>query len=444
MPSYIELDKQSSFPNSSNTGKVIFGINSSGEVVLTNSDGTTNNFGSGSSSSTNLSINTFTMGDKVSFTKTDYGSEVDIIISGELEITRRTSSGIYNSAYEVEFDAERSPSRTIWNSYFTDSLSYGWGNIGNVENRGYDTWMIAVDNNFDRNVLNYDYIMYFNNGHGTTAYYLIRFTQWTPGTAGGGFSYDRYELFPTTNFVRDNYSADTVDVVTSGSTVLKRDNNGGGLYNEILESYYNQDSYQSPLGTRWNSIYTDSVRYGFNDFNNVRTRTYGSFREACNNQVGNLVTSTDLIMHDLASDNYYKMIFSNWQSSGNGGGVTYDRILIPENQVITFSDGTVKRTAGEPTYVGLDATNDLYIPEPGIYYFNTLSLNYGTLYFPNPKNLNGQKITLVFGFLGEGGGMVLRGDFIPVDMLGNRAQDPGSGMYEYTSLNGLWVNTIIY
>jgi hypothetical protein len=46
MPSYIELDKQGSFPPSSNVGKVILGVNSSGNVTLTNESGTTTPVGS--------------------------------------------------------------------------------------------------------------------------------------------------------------------------------------------------------------------------------------------------------------------------------------------------------------------------------------------------------------------------------------------------------------
>ena len=41
MASYIELDKQGSFPPASDAGKVIFGINSSGNITLTNSSGVT-------------------------------------------------------------------------------------------------------------------------------------------------------------------------------------------------------------------------------------------------------------------------------------------------------------------------------------------------------------------------------------------------------------------
>jgi len=48
MPSYIELDKQPSLPASSNDGKMIFGVNTSNEPILTDSSGNTFNFGTGS------------------------------------------------------------------------------------------------------------------------------------------------------------------------------------------------------------------------------------------------------------------------------------------------------------------------------------------------------------------------------------------------------------
>ena len=43
MPSYIELDKQGSFPAASNVGKTILGINSNGTLQLTNSNGASTN-----------------------------------------------------------------------------------------------------------------------------------------------------------------------------------------------------------------------------------------------------------------------------------------------------------------------------------------------------------------------------------------------------------------
>ena len=41
MPSYIELDKNGSFPSSSNVGRVVLGVNTSGEIVTTDNNGLT-------------------------------------------------------------------------------------------------------------------------------------------------------------------------------------------------------------------------------------------------------------------------------------------------------------------------------------------------------------------------------------------------------------------
>jgi uncharacterized delta-60 repeat protein len=49
MPSYIELDKQSSFAASSNVGKVVLGISTNEDVTITNSDGVTTIVGAGGS-----------------------------------------------------------------------------------------------------------------------------------------------------------------------------------------------------------------------------------------------------------------------------------------------------------------------------------------------------------------------------------------------------------
>jgi hypothetical protein len=55
MPSYIELDKQASFPPSSNIGKLIFGVNTSGDATLTNVNGVTSVIGGGGGNTCNQS-----------------------------------------------------------------------------------------------------------------------------------------------------------------------------------------------------------------------------------------------------------------------------------------------------------------------------------------------------------------------------------------------------
>ena len=67
----------------------------------------------------------------VYFTKTNYGSEVDIIIPNFIEITRGINQGIYNAATEEGWNQNVSPEGTQWNSIYTQSYngSYSENNI---------------------------------------------------------------------------------------------------------------------------------------------------------------------------------------------------------------------------------------------------------------------------------------------------------------------------
>lgn len=131
------------------------------------------------------------IGDPIGFTKTDHGSEVDIIIPGILEITRGESGGIYNSAQEESFDNGSSPLGTEWNSIFTDSVNYGFDDLSNVSERIYDTWNNALGGDPDSNILGTFFIMRESISN---KYWLLYFNTWTIGSGGGGFSYARQEM----------------------------------------------------------------------------------------------------------------------------------------------------------------------------------------------------------------------------------------------------------
>ena len=187
MPSYIELDKQPLLPSPSNQGKIILGIDSSGQMVVKDNGGSVN-IVTGVSTISNLSLNTASIGPKVSFTKTALGSEVDVIIPGYLEITRSNakSGGIYNSASEDGY-SDISPKNTGWNSIYTDSVNYGWSNIGNSSQdiRNYDVLNIALHQEYNTKILSTDLIMYFDavsaGYSGGDKYYLVKFTKWGDG-----------------------------------------------------------------------------------------------------------------------------------------------------------------------------------------------------------------------------------------------------------------------
>jgi hypothetical protein len=81
MPSYIEIDKQASFPSASNAGKVIFGVNTSGNVVTVNENGTISDY-----STSNISIISNTISSSVLSIDLDSSTLHKITLAGDGEI----------------------------------------------------------------------------------------------------------------------------------------------------------------------------------------------------------------------------------------------------------------------------------------------------------------------------------------------------------------------
>jgi hypothetical protein len=417
MPSYIELDQNAAFPNASGPGKVVFGINALGAAVVVDDNGNTlmlsqsaatgsgifsGSFSGDGSGLTNvpgtgggsadgniiLSFVSSSIGPKVTFTKTNYGTERDYLTSGSMEITRGNNKGIFNIAKEPNYNDSTytAPSGSEWNSKWTDPTNYGWDNLGNLSSRTYDTWRSAVDGNAARSI-GEELVM-----HDTIndKYYLIKFTQWTPGGNGGGFAYERYKIFQSSSFTRPSNSPTTVDTIASGSLVIKRDNTNDGIYNSILETQWDDNANMSPLGTKWNSIDTDSVRYGWDNLSNIRSRKYDRWDVAFQNTIGR-----ELVMHDTTNDTFYKVKFNSYNSEDGNGAFSYTRELIPENEVIVFPDKSVQRTAGLPVYPSITiATNGTHsLAEPGVHQITTSFT--GSLLFPDPNTLQGQTMVIV-------------------------------------------------
>jgi hypothetical protein len=82
---------------------------------------TNNNNGGGFAYTRQLIESGTYSGSVIAFTHSNYGSEVDIIVPGVLEITRGENGPIYNSAVEIESNG-RNPQGTLWNSTYI--LSY--------------------------------------------------------------------------------------------------------------------------------------------------------------------------------------------------------------------------------------------------------------------------------------------------------------------------------
>jgi hypothetical protein len=120
-------------------------------------------------------------GPLITFTRTDYGDEIDEISEG-LHITKDDQGWLYN-ALEDEAHDDNTPTGSLWNND-------GWDDFGNVESRTYATLESIWGGNFS-NIPGAKMIMLDTT---TGKYWAIEFLSWTNNNQGGGASYTRQEL----------------------------------------------------------------------------------------------------------------------------------------------------------------------------------------------------------------------------------------------------------
>jgi hypothetical protein len=128
-------------------------------------------------------------GPEVTFTKTDGGSEVDILIPDDgngagVGITRSNNQGIYNPYREGSWNSSVSPGGILWNID-------GWADLTTVESRTYAPLYETFAGGLGNKIVGTECVMYLpDNGK----YYTVKFTSWTQNSNGGGFAYIRREL----------------------------------------------------------------------------------------------------------------------------------------------------------------------------------------------------------------------------------------------------------
>jgi hypothetical protein len=120
-------------------------------------------------------------GSLITFTRTDYGDEIDEISEG-LHITKDDQGWLYNALEDEEHDDD-TPTGSLWNND-------GWDDFGNVESRTYTSLESIWGGNF-ANIPGAKMIMLDTT---TDKYWAIEFLSWTNNQNGGGASYTRQEL----------------------------------------------------------------------------------------------------------------------------------------------------------------------------------------------------------------------------------------------------------
>ena len=178
MASYIELDKQASFPASSNIGKVIFGVDSNGNVITTNNNGITKNvtnplpYSEYTSKISRIGVNS---------PKTSY------LLNNTLDINpiwTRVSSGNFRFKFDNEIDIDKTISNVPLIS--GTPFSYGITNELNPSNNfklGFNDVVNSIATQSDGKILVGGRFTSYN---GTTSNYIIRLN--TDGSIDDTFS----------------------------------------------------------------------------------------------------------------------------------------------------------------------------------------------------------------------------------------------------------------
>ena len=166
--------------------------------------------------------------------------------------------GNYFESNRVGNNFERNRIGDAFASNQIDNGLFDWAELNNLVDREYDTFSNALDNRIGEYVVGENLIL---KDTVNDEYYKVKFTQWTQNSNGGGFSYERTKVNPTTgatagdtvSFTKPNGATSSelsVDVIVPGVLEITRGNNRY-IYNSATES--NADSSSAPTGTLWNS-----------------------------------------------------------------------------------------------------------------------------------------------------------------------------------------------
>jgi hypothetical protein len=204
---------------------------------------------------------------------------------------------------------------------------FGWDNLSNVADRNYSDWQNSLDNQIGNNIIDRELVMRIIS---TGQYFKIKFTQWTQGGSGGGFSYERTEIDSSGNPIGSMVTftktdgGDEVDIIVEDVVEITRGSQNG-IYNVVTEGGYVRNV--SPNDTEWNSNFTarnnsfqfndNFIRNGFESNNINGTFSY--------NMIGNMFYD-NTIADDFGfgGGNHRGNVIGNNFNNNNIGEYFYD------------------------------------------------------------------------------------------------------------------------
>jgi hypothetical protein len=247
------------------------------------------------------------------FMKTNYGSEVDVISPGVLEITRGNSGAIYNAAEEGGWNGSN-PYGTAWNSIYTQSNN-GSNSYGNV---------IAHD--FKGNLL-------FN-----------------------GLSSNKIDGFCMSNQFFGQVYSNTMGTFTTGNDFL----------GDVIENSWGDNfSGNGPIDNNFNF---NRIGYGFYE-NTIGKNfggpiSFGDLPETRGNKIGdnfshNMVKD-DFVNNTVANNFVENVIGSGFQENVISTTINYTDLLHNYGNITSFTYTATGSGATGHNYVGLTASTNGY------------------------------------------------------------------------------------
>ena len=143
------------------------------------------------------------IGPVITFTKVNYGSEVDVIVPGVVEITRGNNGGIYNIVSEGSWDQNVSPADTEWNSIYTEP--------NNGENFSYN----KIGNEFQNNTIGNNFGFGGSQNQGNVINEVFE-----NNTIGQSMYNNVIGNYFINNTIGDNFESNTIKNYFIGNTIL--------------------------------------------------------------------------------------------------------------------------------------------------------------------------------------------------------------------------------
>lgn len=280
------------------------------------------------------------LGKPVTFRNPSGETFVDKVDTG-VSIVRWGTGGLVNIDQEEGYSQNVSPAGTEWNSD-------GWDDLENVTEREYGSMRWALDNAIGRNILNTGVSKLVMHDMINNKYYKVQFHWWQQGGQNGGgannndvdqiggFSYTRQQIFVPQEIMYNSDGWEDPACEVSENVHLKRDA-VGGIYNQLVETEWNPKS--SPANVLWN-------REGWSNIENFETREYHPLFPTVG-PLGNNIVDLELIMLDVSSKEYYKVMFYNWgEENGGTWGMRRTKLNKSGNPSgLVFGDGSTQKTA---------------------------------------------------------------------------------------------------